>query len=101
MVVYGKINMKGCCFIKTEVVNIMMTLFSDEYILKTYVESERREAAEKATRKLKQEAVEEAFEKARKSAQKMFRKGSTIEDIADVLDVSLEEVEQWLELAKA
>ncbi len=28
-----------------EVVNIMMTLFNEEYILKTYVESEKQEAA--------------------------------------------------------
>ena len=34
-----------------EVVDIMMTLFDDEYILRTYIASEVKEASEKAARK--------------------------------------------------
>ena len=66
-----------------EVVDIMMTLFNEEYILKTYVESREKEASEKT--KIG-------------TAQKLYKKGNTIEDIADTLDVSVKEVEQWLGL---
>lgn len=66
-----------------EVVDIMMTLFNDEYILKTYVESERREAAEN----VKADA-----------ARKFYKKGTSVEDIADALDVTVKEVENWLGL---
>ena len=62
-----------------EVVNIMMTLFNDEYILKTYVKSEKMDYA-KAT------------------AQKLYKKGNSVEDIADALEVSVKEVEEWLGL---
>lgn len=79
-----------------EVVSIMMTLFNDEYILKTYVESERREAAERATEK----AAEEAAIRDRKLAQNMFREGDSVKKIADVFDVSVDIVEQWLNIAK-
>ena len=66
-----------------EVVDIMMTLFNEEYILKTYVESREKEASEKT--KIG-------------TAQKLHKKGNTIEDIADTLDVSVKEVEQWIGL---
>ena len=66
-----------------EVVDIMMTLFNEEYILKTYVESREKEASEKT--KIG-------------TAQKLYKKGNSIEDIADTLDVSVKEVEQWLGL---
>ena len=69
-----------------EVVDIMMTLFNEEYILKTYVESREKEASEKT--KIG-------------TAQKLYKKGNTIEDIADTLDVSVKEVEQWLGLVRA
>jgi len=66
-----------------EVVDIMMTLFNEEYILKTYVESREKEASEKT--KIG-------------TAQKLYKKGNSIEDIADTLDVSVKEVEQWIGL---
>ena len=69
-----------------EVVDIMMTLFNEEYILKTYVESREKEASEKT--KIG-------------TAQKLYKKGNTIEDIADILDASVKEVEQWLGLVRA
>lgn len=77
-----------------EVVDIMMTLFNDEYILKTYVESEKREAAQKAT----QNAKKEAEQKNRSATLKLYRKGTSIEDIADILGVTVKEVEKWLDL---
>lgn len=69
-----------------EIVDIMMTLFNEEYILKTYVESREKEASEKT--KIG-------------TARKLYKKGNTIEDIADILDASVKEVEQWLGLVRA
>lgn len=66
-----------------EVVNIMMTLFNDEYILKTFIESEKKDAADR---------------KAKTLAEKMYRRGDSIKEIADFLDASVEEVENWLGL---
>lgn len=77
-----------------EVVDIMMTLFDEEYILNTYVESEKQEAA--------REAEKRGSEKIKiGTAQKLYKKGNTIEDIADILDTSVSEVEQWLGLVRA
>lgn len=70
-----------------EVVNIMMTLFNDEYILKTYVTSKEKEAAEAG-----------ANRKSKSLAEKMYKRGDSIKDIADFLDASVEEVENWLGL---
>ena len=66
----------------------MMTLFDEEYILKTYVEQEKREAAEQATEKATKEA-----------ARKLYQKGTSVADIADVLSVTEQEVKQWLDIA--
>ena len=72
----------------------MMMLFDDDYILKTYIESEKREAAEKAAKK--------AAEKAdRKAAQNFYKLGNSIPDIAKALEVSVQQVEKWLGLTKA
>lgn len=73
-----------------EVVDIMMTLFNEEYILKTYLESEKQEAEKRGSEKIKI-----------RTAQKLYKKGSSIEDIADILDSSVKEVEQWLGLVRA
>ena len=61
----------------------MMTLFNDEYILKTYVESREKEAAQNA----KADA-----------ARKLHKKGNSVDDIADTLGVTVKEVEEWLRL---
>lgn len=66
-----------------EVVNIMMTLFNDEYILKTYVESRERDAVQKNLMA---------------TAQKLYKKGNSVEDIADTLEAPVKEVEGWLGL---
>ena len=65
----------------------MMTLFDEEYILKTYVEQEKREAAEKAAEKATKEAD-----------RKLYQKGTSVADIADVLSVTEQEVKQWLDI---
>ena len=69
-----------------EVVDIMMTLFNEEYILKTYVESEKQEAAEKT--KIG-------------TAQRLYEMGISVQDIAKASQVSVETVEQWLGLVRA
>lgn len=68
-----------------KVVDIMMTLFNEEYILKTYVENKEKEASEKTKIGL---------------AKKMYKKGNSVGDIADILDTSVKEVEQWLGLVR-
>ena len=73
-----------------EVVNIMMTLFDEEYILKTYIEQEKRDAAEEAERKAKEAAKE--------TARKLYQKGTSVADIADAMSVTEEEIKQWLGL---
>ena len=65
-----------------EVVDIMMTLFNDEYILKTYVESKERDAANRKSKLL---------------AEKMYKRGDSVNDVADFLEVSVKEVEEWLQ----
>jgi len=84
-----------------EVVDIMMTLFNEEYILKTYVESEKQEAARKAAKKAAREGEKRGSTRVKtETAQKLYKKGNTIEDIADILDASVKEVEQWLGLVR-
>jgi hypothetical protein len=69
-----------------EVVDIMMTLFIEEYILNTYVESREKEA----------------FEKAKiGTAQRLHEMGISLQDIAKACQVTVETVEQWLGLVKA
>ena len=60
-----------------------MKLFSEEYILMAYVKSKEEEASDKTKKGI---------------AQKLHKKGNSIEDIADTLDVSVKEVEQWIGL---
>lgn len=55
-----------------EVVNIMMTLFDEEYILKTYIEQEKRDAAEKAAKQATQKVK-------RETAQKLYQKGTSLQ----------------------
>lgn len=77
-----------------EVVDIMMTLFNEEYILKTYVESREKEAA--------MEGEKRGSEKAKmETAQRMYEMGISVQDIAKASEVSIETVEQWLGLIKA
>ena len=68
----------------------MMTLFDEEYILKTYVEQEKREAAEKAAEKATKEAD-----------RKLYQKGTSVADIADAMSLTEEEIKQWLGLVSS
>ena len=82
-----------------EVIDIMMTLFNDEYILKTYVESQKKEAAQKAAQAAAQAATQAATKNTKADvARKLYKKGSSVEDIADTLSVTTEDVENWLNL---
>lgn len=56
----------------------MMMLFDDDYILKTYIESEKREAAEAPAQKAD-----------RKAAQNFYKLRNSIPDIAKALEVSV------------
>ena len=50
----------------------MMMLFDDDYILKTYIESEKREAAEKAAKKAAEEATKKGDAKCRSESGPKF-----------------------------
>ena len=78
-----------------EVVNIMMTIFDEEYILKTYIEQEKREAAEKAAVKAAKQATQKVL---KATAKKLYQKGTSVADIADAMSVPEDEVRQWLGL---
>ena len=68
----------------------MMMLFDDDYILRTYIESEKREAAEKAAKKATEEATQKATQNAdRKAAKNFYKLGNSIPDIAKALEVSV------------
>ncbi len=75
-----------------EVVNIMMTLFDDEYIYKTYVESEKKEAAQKAA----QEATRRANVK---TARSLYESGVGLDVIAHAVGQPTKTVKEWLGLA--
>ena len=71
-----------------------MMLFDDDYILKTYIESEKREAAEKAAKKAAKKAAEETTQKAtqnadRKADKNLFKLRIPVSDIAKALEVSV------------
>ena len=64
----------------------MMSLFEEEEVLKSYIRSERHEAAQKAAQKAEQD-------KAKKTAIRMIRAGKmSLEDIADYTELSIEVV---------
>jgi DNA-directed RNA polymerase specialized sigma24 family protein len=67
-----------------EVVTIMMSLYDEEEIMKSYIKSERYEERQIATQ-----------EKAEKTAISMIKKQKySLEDIAEVTDLPLEEVKK-------
>ncbi|MCD8222967.1 MAG: hypothetical protein LUD07_12460 [Clostridiales bacterium] len=69
----------------------MMTLFNDEYIIKTYIESERKEAAHEA-------AQETAKEIAKKTTLNLREMGMSVCDIAKAVNMPEKQVEEWLGL---
>lgn len=83
---------------KKEVVDIMITLFDDDYIYRTYFESVIREAEETAAQKAAEKAAQEAQKVNERLAQKLYGRGTPVEDIADILEISAEEIRQWIGL---
>lgn len=76
-----------------EVVTIMMSLFDEEEIIRSYIRSERYEAAQEAA----QEAARKTTQKnARETAERMIRKGKmSLEEIADYVPaLSLDELKE-------
>ena len=63
----------------------MMTLFDDEYIYKTYVESEKKEAAQEATRRANV-----------KTARSLYESGVGLDVIARAVGQPTKTVEEWL-----
>lgn len=72
----------------------MMELFDEEYIQMAYHERLQKEITAKVTA----EVAAEAVEKERRSAKKLYQKGFSVEEIADISEASVETVKQWLEL---
>ena len=72
-----------------EVIDMLMTLFDDEQILKAYVKDIKKEAAEEA-------AKEAAKKTAKETAAKMIQKGKlSLEEIAEyVPSLSMEELKE-------
>lgn len=67
-----------------------LVILVEAQILKTYVASKEKDAAEAG-----------AYQKAKSTALKLYKKGNSVEDIADSLEVSVKEVEEWLGLVLA
>ncbi len=80
-----------------EVVDIKTMLFDDEYIYRTHIKSERRQAAEKAARK----AEKKAQETNKRSARRLYERGTSIEEIAEILEISADQIQQWVEAVMA
>ncbi len=78
-----------------EVVDIKTMLFDDEYIYRTHIKSERRQAAEKAAKKAAERATKEAN---KKSARRLYERGTSIEEIAEILEISADQIQQWVDL---
>ena len=74
-----------------EVVDIKTMLFDDEYIYRTHIKSERRQAAEKAAERATKEAN-------KKSARRLYERGTSIEEIAEILEISADQIQQWVDL---
>ena len=78
-----------------EVVDIKTMLFDDEYIYRTHIKSERRQAAEKAAKKAAERATKEAN---KKSARRLYERGASVEEIAEILEISADQIQQWVDL---
>lgn len=76
-----------------EVVDIKTMLFDDEYIYRTHIKSERRQAAKKAAERATKEAN-------KKSARRLYERGTSIEEIAEILEISADQIQQWVDLIK-
>lgn len=71
-----------------EVVSIMMSLFDEEEVLKSYIRSERYEAAQEAAKEAEQN-------KARKTAIRLIKLGKMpLEDIAEATELPVEDIKE-------
>lgn len=104
-------NIKNVSFTKVlkeqeeEVISIMADLFDDdETIFNMFVESEKRQAAKKAERRAERRTQrrmeKQAVAKDRRTAQRMYGLGTSVDNIAMVLDLPVKIVEKWLGLAE-
>ncbi len=80
-----------------EVVSIMMALFDEEYIQQAYRHRLIDETTKEVTEAVTKEMTDKAIEKEKKIAKKLYQKGFSLEDIAEVSEVSVEVVKQWFD----
>ena len=80
-----------------EVVSIMMALFDEEYIQQAYRHRLIDETTKEVTEAVTKEMTDKAIEKEKKLAKKLYQKGFSLEDIAEVSEVSVEVVKQWFD----
>lgn len=80
-----------------EVVSIMMALFDEEYIQQAYRNRLIDETTKEVTEAVTKEMTDKAIEKEKKLAKKLYQKGFSLEDIAEVSEVSVEVVKQWFD----
>lgn len=81
---------------ESEVISIMMSLYDEEEIMRSYIRSERYEAAQEAAQKAAQEATQKAtLDNARKTAIRLIKWGKmSLEDIAETTDLPLDTVKE-------
>ena len=82
-----------------EVVTIMMRLFDEEEILKSYIRSERYEAAQEASRRATQETTQRATQKTKKTAITLIKNGKlSVDEILtyypDLSPVDIEDIKK-------
>ena len=99
----------------------MMALFDEEYIQEAYRNRIINETTEEVTKEVTKEVTEavtktvteavtktvteavtkemtdKAVEKEKRSARKLYQRGFSLEDIAEVSEVSVEIIKQWLD----
>lgn len=80
----------------------MMALFDEEYIQQAYrnrlIDETTKEVTKEVTEAVTKEMTDKAIEKEKKLAKKLYQKGFSLEDIAEVSEVSVEVVKQWFDL---
>ncbi len=84
----------------------MVELFDEEYIQMAYHKRLQREIKAEVTAEIKAEVKakvaaevkEKVREKERRSVRKLCQKGFSAEEIADISEVPVETVKQWIEL---
>ena len=77
-----------------EVVDIMMTLFNQEYAIEAYTEEIRQESIEKG---IEQGRREGGMMKAKETALNLLNMGFTAEQAAEAIKVNVQQVWRWIE----